>query len=203
MTDKYIPLKIHKPDNLAVFLTFYSPLFIALIVLSMSFIFQNFKGIVYLMWIVLFSAIRSEWYQGFEDTSSNPICSMVQYSSKGNSTFSVFFIMFTMCYICGPMFINNDINYFIFSAFLFYLFLDIGIRYYSKCINYKSNILLDFITGTGLGCGVVWLFYGANIQKYLFFNETSSNKEICSLPKKQTFKCSVYKNGELIGSSNR
>ena len=89
MTDKYIPLKIHKPDNLAVFLTFYSPLFIALIVLSMSFIFQNFKGIVYLMWIVLFSAIRSEWYQGFEDTSSNPICSMSTNAATISSKYGI------------------------------------------------------------------------------------------------------------------
>ena len=25
----------------------------------------------------------------------------------------------------------------------------------------------------------------------------------CSMPKKQTFKCAVYKNGELIGSTNK
>ena len=42
--------------------------------------------------------------------------------------------------------------------------------------------------------------YTDNSSKYLFLNETQSNKDVCSMPKKQTFKCSVYKNGELIGS---
>jgi hypothetical protein len=36
---------------------------------------------------------------------------------------------------------------------------------------------------------------------YLIFNEVSSTKEVCTVPKKQTFKCSVYKNGELVGST--
>ena len=41
--------------------------------------------------------------------------------------------------------------------------------------------------------------YGAS--KYLFFNEVSSDKEMCSMPTKQKFKCAVYKNGELIGNT--
>ena len=39
-------------------------------------------------------------------------------------------------------------------------------------------------------------------KNFLFINQVSSNKEICSMPSAQTFKCSVYKNGELISSSN-
>ena len=36
--------------------------------------------------------------------------------------------------------------------------------------------------------------------KYLFFNEVSSNKDICYQPSEQTFKCNVYKDGELVGN---
>ena len=32
------------------------------------------------------------------------------------------------------------------------------------------------------------------------FNEIQSNKQMCSMPKNQTFKCNVYKNGEIIGN---
>ena len=42
--------------------------------------------------------------------------------------------------------------------------------------------------------------YAGGSSQYLFFNEISSNKEICSMPSKQTFKCSVFKNGGLIGN---
>jgi hypothetical protein len=43
--------------------------------------------------------------------------------------------------------------------------------------------------------------YGSNLKGYLFINEINNNKEVCSMPSKQQFKCSVYKNGELVGSS--
>ena len=36
-------------------------------------------------------------------------------------------------------------------------------------------------------------------HKHLFFNETQSDKVVCSRPKKQQFKCQVYKNGKLVG----
>jgi hypothetical protein len=49
----------------------------------------------------------------------------------------------------------------------------------------------------------VLLFRNKETQQLLFINEltSGSNKEVCSMPNKQTFKCSVYKNGELLGSS--
>jgi hypothetical protein len=37
-------------------------------------------------------------------------------------------------------------------------------------------------------------------SKFLFFNEESSNKEFCTQPSTQTFKCKVYKDGQLVGS---
>jgi len=42
--------------------------------------------------------------------------------------------------------------------------------------------------------------YAGGSGKFLFFNEVSSTMDKCSMPNNQTFKCSVYKNGELIGS---
>jgi hypothetical protein len=42
--------------------------------------------------------------------------------------------------------------------------------------------------------------YASGSGKFLFFNEISSNKEVCYQPKNQTFKCSVYKNGEAVGN---
>jgi hypothetical protein len=44
--------------------------------------------------------------------------------------------------------------------------------------------------------------YTGGSGKYLFFNEVSSNKDICYQPSEQTFKCSLYKNGELISGIN-
>ena len=35
-------------------------------------------------------------------------------------------------------------------------------------------------------------------SKYLFFNETQSDKQTCTQPSKQTFQCDVYKDGKLV-----
>ena len=48
---------------------------------------------------------------------------------------------------------------------------------------------------------VITIMVMLNLNKYLFFNELSSNKDVCSMPSKQTFKCSVYKNGELLATT--
>lgn len=207
------PLLIYQPQILAVMLVFYSPIFVALLVFSMSFIFQNFKGIVYLLWVIIFSWARSiipssdkpPSYKEATRSSSeiNDICNMVLYSSNsnfGNSTFSMFFITFTMVYICGPMFVNKEINYWVLSAFIFYLVLDASVRSYFGCIN-KLLVFLNIIMGLVAGVATLLAMYGAKISNYLFFNEISSSKEICSMPSKQTFKCAVYKNGQLVGNT--
>jgi len=206
MSNNIQPLLMYKPYNLAVLLTFYSPLIVSISIISLSFVFQNFKGLIYLVWLIIFTCIRSFCIElsGSKplNFSENDLCTMIQYSKYGNNTFSMFFISFSLFYICAPMFINKDINYFLLSGFIFYYLLDLGIRYYSKCINVISSVILD--TLLGVLCGVIstMTMYSTKTQQYLFFNETSSTKDICSLPSKQTFKCSLYKNGELVSSSN-
>jgi general stress protein 26 len=84
---------------------------------------------------------------------------------------------------------------------LFYIFLDIGIKMYEGCISFSNGaaaVLVDLLAGMSLGVLVTTIMYITGNNKYMFFNETSSNKEICSMPKKQSFKCAVYKNGELV-----
>jgi hypothetical protein len=45
------------------------------------------------------------------------------------------------------------------------------------------------------------LFHVSGYDSLLYFDELESNNVTCSRPSKQTFKCSVYKNGELISSN--
>jgi len=198
-------LKIGQPFNLTVFLTFFSPIIVAIIILSMSFIFQNFKGFGYLIWLIVFSWLRNF---GYELTGAKPyeqkgdLCTMIEYSKYANSGFSIFFIAFSLVYVCAPMFVNKEINYWILSPFLFYLFLDISMRYSMKCITQVTDILLNLLIGLSCGISAIITMYTVNLSNCLFFNETSSTKDICSMPTKQTFRCNVYKGGELIGSTN-
>jgi hypothetical protein len=183
---------------------FYSPIIVALGVLSMSFIFQNFKGFIYLGFLLGISVLREFLLMIFgakPELKTNRVCNMAQYSKYGNSGFSAFVLSFTVLYICLPMFLNGDVNYWIFGGLLAYLLVDIGMRYAKTCITTYSDILLNVATGAFAGATIPAMLYIGGSSKYLFFNEISSNKEICSMPKKQQFKCSIYKNGELIAAN--
>jgi len=197
------PLKFFQPFNLLVTISFLSPLIVVMLITSLSFIFQNFKGIIYLCFAIAVSLVREGIYivngaEPLEDKGE--ICTSIQYSKYGNPSFSSFIIAFTIAYLSVPMFLNGTANMWIFTALLCYLFVDIYIKFYEKCIIYTSDLFLNICAGIFCGYLFVSLMSWGGSSKYLFFNEQSSNKEVCTQPSTQTFKCKVYKDGELVGN---
>lgn len=199
------PLLLFQPFNIVVFLSFYSPIILAMSMIIISFMSQNTKGFIYLGFLIAASIVRTfaYHYSGAQPlVFDNTICTSIQYSKYGNSTFSVFIFSFTLMYIFLPMFVNGGDNYWIFSFLLFYSFLDMMIKFYKKCITSISDISINILSGLCLGALIVSLMYAGGSGKFLFFNEgSSSNTEVCTMPSKQTFKCSVYKNGELVSGA--
>ena len=195
------PLYLFQPMNLVVFSSFFSPFILAAGITSLSFIFQNFKGLIYLGFLVGCCFVRSYVYM---ISGSNPsvndktICSTVQYTKYGNPTFSAFVFAFSIMYLSIPMFSNSSVNYWVFISLITYFFLDIFIKIYKKCILQMSDLFLNVLLGAASATLIVTLMYAGGSGKYLFFNEVSSNKEMCYQPSKQTFKCSVFKDGTLI-----
>ena len=197
------PLILFQPFNIVVFLSFYSPIIIAISVLGMSFVFQNFKGFIYLGFLLGCCVVREYIYKM---SGSNPIindrtiCTSIQYSKYGNPTFSAFVFAFTIMYLCLPMFTNDAVNFWVFTVMLIYFFLDMFIKMYKGCIVKMGDLFLNVLLGLSSSALLVSLMYAGGSSKYLFFNEISSNKEMCSQPKKQTFKCQVFKDGTLVGN---
>lgn len=196
------PLKFFQPYNLLITMSFFSPLIVAMIITSLSFIFQNFKGIIYLAFLIAFCLMREGIYiangaKSLEDTGN--VCSSIQYSKYGNQSFSSFVFAFTITYLSVPMFLNGTANLWIFIALISYLFIDIYIKIYEKCIVYTSDLFVNVCAGMLSGYLIVSLMSWGGSSNFLFFNQESSSKEVCTQPSIQTFKCKVYKNGELIG----
>lgn len=195
------PLYLFQPMNLVVFSSFFSPFILAAGITSLSFIFQNFKGLIYLGFLVGCCFVRSYVYMM---SGSNPsvndktICSTVQYTKYGNPTFSAFVFAFSIMYLSIPMFSNGSVNFWVFISLITYFFLDMFIKIYKKCILQMSDLFLNVLLGATSATLIVTLMYAGGSGKYLFFNEVSSNKEMCYQPSKQTFKCSVFKDGTLI-----
>ena len=199
------PLILFQPFNLIVFLSFYSPIILATSLVGLSFVFQNFKGFIYLGFLLGACVVREYIYRM---AGSNPIvndrtiCTSIQYSQYGNPTFSAFVFAFTIMYISFPMFSNGEVNFWIFGGLLAYFFLDIFIKMYKKCVIKTADLFLNVLLGLASSALIVTLMYAGGSSKFLFFNETSSTKEVCSVAKNQTFKCSLYSGGELISSMN-
>jgi hypothetical protein len=199
------PLQLFQPMNIIIFLSFFSPIILATSITSLSFIFQNFKGLIYLGFLIGCCVVRNYIYMV---SGSNPIlndktiCTSIQYSKYGNPTFSAFVFAFTIMYLSLPMFSNGAPNLWVFISLLTYFFIDMFIKLYKKCVIHTSDLCLNILLGLSSAAFIVTLMYSGGSGKYLFFNEVSSNKDICYKPKEQTFRCSLYNNGELISSMN-
>jgi hypothetical protein len=206
------PLLLFQPFNIIVFLSFFSPIIIATIVTATSFMSQNVNGFVYLGFLLAVVVARSFIYLITKSNQINSldgsICTSVQYSKYGNSSFSSFVIAFTMMYLFLPMFLNDNANYFVFSILVAYFFLDIFVKTFKKCITSFTDLILNILLGFSIGAGIVSLMYAGGSGQYLFFDSSSptainnsSNGVKCNMPSKQTFKCAVYKNGQLVNST--
>ena len=191
--------------NILDYILKFSPVILVFSIFFMSFIFQNFKGFIYLGFLIASVLAREALIYSSSSPvfiPKNEICNNVTFSPLGGTTFSLFVITFSIFYLCWPMFLNKSMNYWLLSGLLLYLLLDLGVRSSLKCFSGFKSIFVNMLGGFSLATLIVipMFYFGGNT--YLFFNELSSDKETCSMPTKQKFKCAVYKNGELIGNTN-
>ena len=202
--NKYIsesPLIIFQPFNALVWFSFFSPIVLATCITGLSFVFQNFKGFVYLGFLVAFCVFRSFVYMMSGSPAmknDNTICNAVQYSSYGNASFSSFVFAFTITYLAMPMFKNGEVNAWVLTLLSLYFFIDVLFKFNKNCITSIGDLCANIFAGIISSVIVVQMMYSGGSGKFLFFNEVAKNKDICYQPSKQTFKCSMYKNGELI-----
>jgi hypothetical protein len=200
------PQNMLQPSNIMVLITFYMPLIISLIVLSWGIIMQSVNGFVYLLFMLGMSVVR-EWVlssSGHTETSAlkgmggASICDTISYSKNGNNTYSVFMMSFTTVYLSMPMFINSSVNWLFIGACIVGIAMDIGVRAKAGCAMSGKGIFTNVVAGLVLAMSIVGIMTANGGEKFLFFNEIQSNKTVCSRPTKQQFKCTVYKNGEVL-----
>ena len=192
--------------NIFYFISSISPLLLSFFLVMASIFNQNLKGIVYLGGILLATVINTivlYMIKNEKTIDAAPTCNLVNLpfnmSRYNVPSLNSSLIAFTMAYLIMPMQFSNNMNYSIIS-FLIGLFLMDGVnKILNKCTNTTGVILGLFVGGT---LGLLWysIFHATGYDSLLYFNELTSNKVYCDRPKKQTFKCAVYKNGELVKS---
>ena len=199
-------------------LSFYSPIIICVsIILFSMFTATLEKSFVFFVWIFIITFLRIIVFKGFKN-AQEPVAEIPGICLTGltelfiprDVTYSIYILTFTMMYFLMPMIMIsvqnnvNAINYGVLGFFIAYIALDLFIKSSLSCISgvFSKLVVGDVISGLFLGSLVSGIImYGSTLKQYLFINEMNSNKEVCSMPSKQTYRCNVFKNGELISSS--
>lgn len=198
------------------FITFFAPIIIIVGVFILSVFSSSVaKAFVFMFWFFVITAIRNAIVafsdSGSKTTGPKNVCTLgvfAPFIPNTNLTYSTFILAFTMFYFIFPMILlNNDnkstmFNYRILIFFIAYIVFDLLIKQDRLCLKMLSitSIIGDLVGGIVAGISVSSIMYYTQ-SDYMFINEAASNGEVCSMPSKQQFKCSVYKNGELVSSS--
>lgn len=193
--------------NIFTSLSFYSPL----IIISSVFIFSMFTATMnkfgwYLLWGFVITCLRWIIYKPISNQDIPSICNTF---IPNDYTYSTYILSFTMMYFILPMIMisrqsnTNSMNYGVIGLFIAYIALDLFIKKSLICIPsfLSSLVLTDILAGLFLGSVLSLIMYSSTLKKYLYINEINSNKEVCSVPSKQQFRCNLYKDGSLVSSS--
>jgi hypothetical protein len=195
-------------SNLFNFLGLMSPLLLAFFIVASSLFNMDLKGIVYLGGLLLASIVNL-FFMNQIKSSTNPqaseICNIwnIDFLSSWNNynspALGSMFMGFTFIYLILPMIAHKQINYAMIATILFLFGLNASVNLAKGC-NKMDGIFLGVLSGILLGMCWYGIFHSAGYDTLLYYPEMQSNNVICKRPSEQTFKCSVYKNGEIIST---
>lgn len=190
--------------NIFQFVSALIPLLLIFFMVMISVFNQDLKGMVYLAGILITSVINIfllNIIKSEKSQESSVSCSLFNLPFGMNSynvpSLNSVLIAFTIAYLFLPMKTSNQTNYVIIATLLSIFVIDAVSKIMNKCTTI-AGVIIGLLTGLIFGSLWYILFHSAGLNSLLYFDEVVSNKTYCSRPKKQTFKCSVYKNGELI-----
>jgi hypothetical protein len=181
--------------------------FILVCFFSLTSIFnQDFKGIVYLVGLLgaCFSSIMIGKMFGIKTNEERPaICSMVTLGQQelsslplGQTIFGYTF-EYLLYVIVKYKYVLQNIPTIVFFPLL--ILFDFYWNSTNNCYS-SISILLSLITGASIGAMWAYIIDKTNAKTLQYFAGVNNN-ETCQKPANQTFKCNVYKNGQLISGN--
>lgn len=189
----------------------YSPIILSICILLISFYYQTYQGILFFIFLIVFSFFRKVFLasavnSSMSTTSSNKPNNKCSYfpifQNSSTDGFNIFFITFVAGYFITPMLLYSHINPYVIGFLLVYLILIIWNDNKNKCSD-PTTIVSNMLFGILSIGGTMSMIVFSGLEQYLFLQDLLSDATICSMPSNQTFKCSVYKNGRLLGQMNK
>jgi hypothetical protein len=192
--------------NMNTVLVSYSPIIITLCIILLSAFSQTMQGITFFLFLFLFSFIRIALIKLLVTppsggNSNNPDCvNFPIVSAYDNDGFNIFYITYLYGYIVTPMLTLVPMNYVLIiflGIYLIYIFIQ-ALR--SNCVS-GGYVVGNFFYAIISVTITMSIITACKIESQLFLYDSVSDAIKCSMPSKQSFKCSVYQNGQLISSN--
>ena len=204
-------LDYKNPLEFIKFLGYLAPFLMTFVIICITIINgQPLKGFIYVGCVFILSTIII----GLTHVLKIPMSKAALYGCRmfGLDTYSVpslsnAIMAFNFTYLWYPSYStpnSPEISPFLIIFLVMMYALNALVKYTSLCTSF-SGIL------SGTLFGIIWAWCciaairvtsdNANSQM-LLFSEILTNNEICTRPSEQKFQCKVYKNGELISTTN-
>jgi hypothetical protein len=190
-------------SNVIQLFSIFAPLFLGTFLVLVSVFNQNIKGMIYLGGVLISSVINfavSASIRSEPLDNEGVICNLVEFpmfTRYNVPNYNSMFIAFTLMYLLLPMLSNNQINFWIIGVIVSIFAVDAYVKLMYFC-TVPRGIVIGAVVGLTLGAVLYFILKLSEMESLLFFNDLTSNNVICKRPKNQTFKCSVYKNGQVI-----
>jgi len=157
---------------------------------------NNIKGFCYVFGIIIM-LFFSNIVIFSEEGKQKPICSGIFLGKLSNTIpLGILVYSFTFFYLIIPMIISSMMNYMILITLMLLIGVECIIQTTNECINI-GGLMIGLLLG--VASGIVWALIIHNLNPHLTYHtDYLSDKQVCSMPSEQKFKCKVYKNGELI-----
>jgi len=190
-----------------------SPLILTFCILVVSLCYQTYKGFIFFIFLIFFSFIRVliTKNKNFDKTFNMEYCNAFSttsnmFQSSPADGFLVFFITFLTSYILAPMIYYQINNIYIIIFLSIYSLIVIFYSSYMCSLNFFIIFLNIFYAISSVIIIILILSMVPNsklLSTIFLVEEIKTDATFCSMPSKQTFKCNVYKNGELVSSTTK
>jgi len=184
----------------------FTPIILSCFFILLSILNENIKGIIFILGAII--AIVSYVYTcsiiNFQcppeaDLICNTFGLPFKYGTANTSGSSILFILYTFVYILIPMIVNKHTNVYFLIIMLLLLVVNIYASMVKKCVDIWQLSLASLF---GLFFGFIWYLVISYIDNglFLYYDELDSNNVQCKRPTNDTFKCTVYRNGQIDNS---
>ena len=184
-----------------------APLFICFFLLMVSALNANTKGLVYLGFVMLIASVSVGLKQLFKlkpELYDPQNCQVFNWPSLISQytapDFNSVFLSFTFWYLVMPMIVKAAPPNTLLIIIVLVLMIGNGITRVTQKCNLILDIVIGNLVGTAFGIAMFYALWKGGGKNLLFIDSITSNNVTCNRPSKQTFKCAVYKNGQLISN---